>query len=453
MSLYLYDQHASSVTLIVDGRREYLPEQICCTQVIVIHDPSIALPNAFPQLAQRCPDAVQIVPSTANWADLLSHVHTDSIGYIPCGAALNTPIPDLPANSLAPWVPTVTLPELTARELSLEAIAWIASTTLALASLPQLGKPENWTILAVARALETSRIPFRWQAARASQACLTPTDSELRRSPRSLTVNSTVLAVIPHYGCEAWLHRCINSLLAQTRSPDGIVVIDDGSENPPVDLVKEFPGVTLLRSSLNVGPYRLIQQIIEQTHYEAYLFQDADDWSSCDRLEKLLQAAIVFDAELVGTQEFRVYEEQSRLVPVCYPLDVNCALQDKPGHPLLHPTSLVTRDLVMRLGGFATGLRFGGDTEFLLRAALIARVVNLPEYCYYRRKRAGSLTTAPATGLESPARTDLTSKLKNRALANSAAKKAGHPIDLHPLCTAKPIELLHLVGPHLRWAE
>lgn len=77
----------------------------------------------------------------------------------------------------------------------------------------------------------------------------------------------------------------------------------------------------------------------------------------------------------------------------------------------------------MRLGGFATGLRFGGDTEFLLRASIAAKIVNIPYYRYYRRKRQGSLTTAADTGFNSPDRQKLIKILKERALANYAALK------------------------------
>jgi hypothetical protein len=241
----------------------------------------------------------------------------------------------------------------------------------------------------------------------------------------------------------------LRSLLSQTRLPDGIVVIDDASNPPPIEIVEQFPGVTLMAAPDRVGPYRLIQKVIDDTHYWGYLFQDADDWSSCDRLQSLLHTALATGAELIGTQEIRVHDEAARLTGVNYPLDVNAALATKPGHPLLHPTSLVTRDLVQRLGGFATGLRFGGDTEFLLRAVWSAKVLNLPSYSYFRRKRLDSLTTAPETGLESPARLELLRQLKQRAIARNAAFAAKESVDRSPIATAPAIQLKHMTGPPL----
>ena len=150
-----------------------------------------------------------------------------------------------------------------------------------------------------------------------------------QRERRRLTKESSVLALIPHFRCEEWLDDCLQSLLDQTRLLDGIVVIDDASDDPPLDIVERYPGVTLLHAERNVGPYRLIQQVMEDTHYDAYLFQDADDWSAPDRLELLLDGAERTGAELIGTQELRVFCDEPEAVPIEWPLDVNACFAER----------------------------------------------------------------------------------------------------------------------------
>jgi Glycosyl transferase family 2 len=406
---------------------------------------------------------------------LLDTINTELTAILPANTQLNFLLPQLTNTALTFLPPRVEFPLETARQYPVAALAWIASTLLVKAALPQL-EITRWNLLAVVRELERQNIAFAWEKCSANTAILEIDNYQTKasyqsknsgannsnisskniyttniKSPRNndtITRKSRVLAVIPHYRCEQFLRRCLQSLVTQTRPLDGIVVIDDGSESPPVDIVREFPGVTLLASALNVGPYRLIQQAIYQTNYDAYLFQDADDWSSRYRLELLLAAAEKYGAELVGTQELRVFEDD-RVLPVVYPLNVSAALAAKPGHPLLHPTSLVSRNLVLRLGGFAAGLRFSGDTEFLLRAQFAATIVNVPDYCYFRRYRAGSLTTDPATGLDSPVRLQLIQQLKKRAIANSAAVREGKLPDLRPLKTAGAIELNYITGSAL----
>lgn len=265
---------------------------------------------------------------------------------------------------------------------------------------------------------------------------------------------ASVLALVPHYRCEEWLGDALQSLLDQTRPLDGIAVIDDASPDcgALLSISARYPDVTFLRADRNVGPYALIQQTIDDTRYDAYLFQDADDWSAPDRLEALLAAAERTDAELIGTWELRVLCDAGEVMPVSYPEDASAVLADDPtAFALLHPTSLVSRALVDRLGGYSSGMRFSGDAEFLWRAAPVARIANATGYCYHRRKRAGSLTTASTTGLQSAARLELHERLRAAAHRRHAAIAAGAPIDLTPHATATdPVTIEHVAGPVLR---
>ncbi|MEA2272396.1 MAG: hypothetical protein QOI98_1104, partial [Solirubrobacteraceae bacterium] len=271
------------------------------------------------------------------------------------------------------------------------------------------------------------------------------------RSRHAVGPRSSVLALIPHFKCEEWLDDCLESLERQTRPLDGIVVIDDCSDSPPVHIVERYPSVTLMHAAENVGPYRLIQQVIEDTSYDAYMFQDADDWSAPDRLELLLEHAGETGAELIGAQEIRVFCDEPEVAQIEWPLDVNAPFAERPtAFPLLHPTSLVSRDLVMAMGGFSSGLRFGGDAEFLRRAHHIARCVNVPAFSYYRRVRQGSLTTAPATAIGTPPRKRVMEMTFARAKRNVELVAAGQPPDLSPCETAPPVVLTRLCGPALR---
>jgi hypothetical protein len=271
------------------------------------------------------------------------------------------------------------------------------------------------------------------------------------RRPTRLNRFSSVLAIVPHYECHAWLGDALESLVRSTRRLDGIVVIDDGSAHLPIEIANAFPQVTLLRAPENVGPYRISQEVITQTGYDAYLFQDADDWSAPNRLELLLEEASRTGAELIGCQAYRVLCDRGDVVPVTYPLDVNAALVEWPTwYALLHPTSLVSRDLVMRIGGYATGLRFGGDLEFLHRAAHAARTVNIPQFAYYKRIRSGALTARHDTGLGTPAREALRQRENERARSNAAMVAEGKRPDLRPMALADPIPLTYVMGPKLR---
>ncbi|HEX5365072.1 MAG TPA: glycosyltransferase [Acidimicrobiales bacterium] len=268
--------------------------------------------------------------------------------------------------------------------------------------------------------------------------------------PAGLGADARVLAVVPHLACHDWLAGALGSLLAQTRPLDGIVVVDDASEDPPVDIVAAHPGVTLLHAAENVGPYRLVQQVIDATVHDAILFQDADDWSAPERLERLLEASARTGAELVGSDYVVLDTQRWSARRHLFPLDANAALRRHPtGHAQHHPAGLVARSLVARVGGYATGMRFSGDDEFLRRAAWAGKVVNVPRPLYHRRQRSSSLTTSPTSGHGTPARRAVLDEMRERARANVAAVAAGSPPDLSPMRTRGPVELAHLCGPTL----
>ena len=396
------------------------------------------------------PKVISLEPedATSHLPYVLRNVNTEQVAFLPHGASFTVPAWDaLPVGvpALMAWLPEFQLPDVTAFEDTPGVRGWLASKTF-LQGLTSPIELSQWSLFNFTAAAQEAKQPVVWPSAQASS----PDVGSVVRDRPALNRNSSVCALIPHYRCEQWLDACLESLLAQTRPLDGIVIIDDASADPPVEIARKFPQVTLLAAAENSGPYRLIQEVINNTRYDAYLFQDADDWSTYDRLELLLAEAERTGAELVGSQELRVLCDSAEVLPCLYPFDVNAALAVRPAHPLLHPTSMIARDLVQRLGGFATGLRFGGDSELLLRAGYVARIVNIPFYCYFRRHRQGSLTTDPTTGLDTPTRVKLQELLTERGRSNILAAARGEQPVLSPYASAAPVELRHVLGPELR---
>jgi GT2 family glycosyltransferase len=323
----------------------------------------------------------------------------------------------------------------TARSGSRQPVPWEVERQAALASMAELSGFED-----LAPVLLNSPVLARWG------------DASVDRTPRisaSTATSSSVLALVPYFRCDPWVNRALVSLACQTRTLDGIALLLDAGEPVPREVLRDFPQVSVYAADQHVGPYALVQSMIDGTDHDWYLFQDADDWSAVDRLERLLATATDHNAEMVGSQEIRVFDADGSAMPVTFPLDVNVALRHAPGHALLHPSSIVRRSLLTRLGGFATGLRFSADTEFVLRATYVGRIVNAPEALYFRRSRADSLTTAADTGLDSSARQALLQEMKSRARSNAARVAEGKKPNLQP-CEVRPrVNLRHVSGPAL----
>ena len=403
----------------------------------------------FPQLRLICLPA----EPGKHAAQLFSQITTEKVAFLRVAAAYTPPqwdVLDTNGSAFAIWVPDITIPAYSASAYSAPVRSWLASTDL-VRGLNDLGAFSNWSLLHVADAAKRAGRSFRWLSPRTFSSGDTEPEPPAGNQVR-LGFGSSVLALVPHYKCEQWLDQCLSSLVRQIRPLDGIVVIDDNSAQAPIEIVSKYPEVTLLQAAKNSGPYALSQQVINETDYDAYMFQDADDWAPDDRLKILLAEAERTGAEYIGSQLLRVLCDEGEAVSVCFPLDVSRAYAIKQSHPILHPTTLVAGDLVRRVSGYSTALRFGADSEFLRRVGFQALIINSNRFCYFQRHRKDSLTESPETGFGSAARLTLMENLKNWAEENRESLTSGSSI-VKPYAMAGPVRLAHLLGPQLKPAR
>jgi glycosyltransferase involved in cell wall biosynthesis len=100
---------------------------------------------------------------------------------------------------------------------------------------------------------------------------------------------TTVSVIIPAFRAAHTINRAVDSLFAQTRVPDEILVVDDGS---PDDLATPLSGygerVTLIRKP-NGGAASARNLGIERSRCELVAFLDADDYWETRKLQDQLE--------------------------------------------------------------------------------------------------------------------------------------------------------------------
>jgi hypothetical protein len=414
----------------------------------------VAPAELLPTLDARLPERLRGLSLVAaeSWLATLP-LDLPRLAFLPEEAEFTPPLwRTVPADrpALRPWLATAVPRETGTAIRKRPVTAWVASAALLAALRPALGAT-RLDLHGLIAAIEAQGLQAAFRSAPAFAAGVAPPAAA--SGPPPLRRDARVLALVPHYACERWLGRCLAALTGQTRPPEAIAVLDDASPEPPRDVVAAFPGVTLLRARENGGPFRTVQTAIAATDYDAYLFQDADDWSTEDRLALLLEAAERTGAELVGTQEMRFDHPAGAVSAFLYPPEASQALIASPMHGVLHPSTIVSRDLVGRAGGFAGGMRYGGDYEFQLRACFAGRMVNIDRFGYFRRSRPESLSRSPETGRDSAPRMAQDTRLLADAVANRQRAARGEPPDLTPFRSAPPVALERLAGPTLRPAR
>lgn len=114
------------------------------------------------------------------------------------------------------------------------------------------------------------------------------------------------------YNGERFLQEQLDSILAQTRRPDLLLIQDDGSRDRTLPILHAYASrtpfpVEIVRNSANVGFVRNFEQIILKCKAEIVVLCDQDDYWRHDKLELIEEffasdekASVVFsDAEMV----------------------------------------------------------------------------------------------------------------------------------------------------------
>ena len=118
--------------------------------------------------------------------------------------------------------------------------------------------------------------------------------------------------IVPIYKAEAYLHRCVDSLLAQTFADYEIILIDDGSPDNSGTICDEYAKkdtrIKVIHKE-NGGVASARQCGIDNAIGIYTIHVDPDDWVKPTMLEELYNKAILEDADIVIC-DFYVSEEK-----------------------------------------------------------------------------------------------------------------------------------------------
>ena len=123
--------------------------------------------------------------------------------------------------------------------------------------------------------------------------------------------------VIPCYNHERYIAQGLESVLGQTRAPDRILVIDDGSKDQSADVVRAFAdrGVELIVQE-NAGAHNAINRAITLVAEDCDVISilNSDDHYFLERFEKCLAALEKLPGKSVVCSELRLVDDDDNPV-------------------------------------------------------------------------------------------------------------------------------------------
>lgn len=230
-----------------------------------------------------------------------------------------------------------------------------------------------------------------------------------------------VTVSIPYHGTPDTIRRAVDAVLAQTHSDLLCVVTCDGdTATPPWPALADLADPRLVRFALpeNRGRYYADATVLAASSTPWFTMHDADDAADPRWLETMLAAAAETGAEVVLTAQ-TVHQLNGRAV----------TMRPKPwtgryaAHG--HMAGLWSTAWLRSIGGPHPGYRVGYDTIMTGAACALGAATLLQEPLYHRHRRAGSLTTAPGTGMKSAVRAAVVKELRRLWPLLSAAAAVG----------------------------
>jgi len=192
----------------------------------------------------------------------------------------------------------------------------------------------------------------------------------------------TICVVIPAYNIADYIARAIDSVLAQSRKPDQIIVVDDGSTDNTAQIIKGYGDKVTYIHQQNAGPAASRNTGIKNTDCDWVAFLDGDDKWLKDNLKLhvellkrcpgLVWSSGNYQDYLCSEQRYNAHITPQTLTKLMHCKDYfddyfEAFRLGAPGHS---NTMLIKRSALEKVGLFQHGLNYSEDVEMWFRMAM-----------------------------------------------------------------------------------
>ena len=125
-----------------------------------------------------------------------------------------------------------------------------------------------------------------------------------------------VSIIVPAYNVESYISRCLDSLIKQTLKDLEIIVIDDGSMDRTLEVIKAYKKLdsrikVIEQTNRKQGAAR--NRGLEIAKGEFIGFVDSDDWVDFDYFEKMYNAAVKHNVNIAAANATRDYKNKTKI--------------------------------------------------------------------------------------------------------------------------------------------
>jgi glycosyltransferase involved in cell wall biosynthesis len=118
--------------------------------------------------------------------------------------------------------------------------------------------------------------------------------------PKVWSMAQLVSILIPCFNAERWIAQAIDSALAQTHAPREVIVVDDGSSDGSLEVIKRFGERVRFETGPNLGGNITRNRLLSLAKGEWVQYLDADDYLLPYKIERQMAFATIHpEAEII----------------------------------------------------------------------------------------------------------------------------------------------------------
>jgi GT2 family glycosyltransferase len=183
-----------------------------------------------------------------------------------------------------------------------------------------------------------------------------------------------VSILIPVYNGRAWIASAIESALAQTCPGIEVFVLDDGSTDGSIEVIRRYDGRARIETQANRGQNVSRNRLTAMSSGDWLVYLDADDTLAADAVERKLECAAGADS-IYGSIDLEYYQGSELVRSEVFPALDHPDMMAAAFHWKLPNTSafMIRRSAVIDVGGWNERIRSCTDYDLHFRMLLAGK--------------------------------------------------------------------------------
>jgi glycosyltransferase involved in cell wall biosynthesis len=213
-----------------------------------------------------------------------------------------------------------------------------------------------------------------------------------------------VSIIIPCYNAIYWVQEAVESCLCQTYPNIEIIVVDDGSTDGSLEVLRHYLPRIMLETGPNRGGSIARNRGFALSKGQFIQYLDADDYLEVDKIARQVEFLEVTQADAVyGDWRYRRHLPDSSLsyldkIQVTgVQRDIVASLLSFWGAQINGGAILYRRQVVDQVGGWDETLRAAQDTDFLTSVALSGAKILYQPGCDFVYRKYGAVTVSTSS--------------------------------------------------------